>query len=134
MPHESVKQKRKNYQEIRCARPRLLVLPHADSFLKYLNGHENIVRFIRASLSESEIWLCTEYIDGGSLSQLVSVHRLSEAEIAYVCYEVLVGIAHLHARQLAHRDLKSANIMLTQEGALKISASRRSLVRAHTGS
>jgi len=106
MPHETTKQKRKNFQEIR--------------FLKYCHGHPNILKFIRASLFREEIWLVTEYLDGGTLTQAVSVHKFNELEIAYIGREILNALHYLHEHQLAHRDLKSANIMLEMNGGVKL--------------
>jgi len=106
MPHETTKQKRKNFQEIR--------------FLRYCYDHPNILKYIRASLFRDEIWLVTEYLDGGTLTQAVSVHKFKEPEIAYIGREILCALHYLHEQQLAHRDLKSANIMLDMSGGVKL--------------
>lgn len=50
-------------------------------------------------------------------------HKFSEPEIAYVCREVLLGVKLLHQQQLAHRDLKSANIMFDLDANVKLSIS-----------
>lgn len=106
MPHDTLKQKRKNFQEIR--------------FLMYLKNHPNILQYYRASLIRDEIWLVTEFLDGGTLTQAVSCHEFKEPEIAYIGVEMLNALAFLHAHQLAHRDLKSANIMLDMTGGVKL--------------
>jgi len=106
MPHETTKQKRKNFQEIR--------------FLRYCSGHSNILNLYKASLVKDELWLTTELLDGGTLTQAVAVHQFEEPEIAYVAKEILNALAFLHKNQMAHRDLKSANIMLTLDGIVKL--------------
>jgi len=106
MPHETLKQKRKNFQEIR--------------FLRFCLNHPNILKYVRASLVREEIWLVTEFLDGGTLTQAVSVYKFNETEIAYVGREVLSALNFLHTHQLAHRDLKSANIMLDMNGGVKL--------------
>lgn len=58
MPHETIKQKRKNYQEIRL--------------LLFLNGHANILKFIRATVTGTEVWMVTDFIQGGSLTQVLN--------------------------------------------------------------
>jgi len=106
MPHETTKQKRKNFQEIR--------------FLRFSRGHANILNLHTASLVRDEIWLTTELLDGGTLTQAVAAHQFEELEIAYVAKEVLNALNFLHTNQMAHRDLKSANIMLTLAGGVKL--------------
>lgn len=45
---------------------------------------------------------------------------LSELQIAYVCRETLKGLKHLHSKGMVHRDVKGANILLTQSGDVKL--------------
>jgi serine/threonine protein kinase len=106
MPHETTKQKRKNFQEIR--------------FLRYCQNHVNIIKIIRASLFKDELWLVTEFLDGGTLTQAVTNHKCQEPEIAYMSKEILTALKFLHDNWLAHRDLKSANIMLDMSGNVKL--------------
>merc|ERR1711916_182042 len=56
---------------------------------------------------------------GGTLTDAVKAHQF-EPQIAYVCQEMLHGIRHLHRNELVHRDLKSANVMLTVDGQVKL--------------
>jgi len=44
----------------------------------------------------------------------------NEKQIASVCYCVLKGLDHLHTKNITHRDIKGANILLTQAGVAKI--------------
>jgi len=108
MPHLTLKQKRKNCQEIR--------------FLLFCSGKPNILQFRQAILEQErgEVWVATEYLEGGTLTQAVSTFTFHEPHIVYVVKQVLSGLAFLHKNFLAHRDLKSANIMLTVHGEVKL--------------
>uniref|UniRef100_A0A6B2L5I6 Protein kinase domain-containing protein n=1 Tax=Arcella intermedia TaxID=1963864 RepID=A0A6B2L5I6_9EUKA len=87
--------------------------------------HPNIVQYFSAWISSdpkkaTDIYLILEYLQGGTLSQAVSSFQFGELQIAFLGREILKALQYLHQRNWAHRDLKSANVMLDINGNVKI--------------
>ncbi|XP_068034269.1 serine/threonine-protein kinase PAK 3-like isoform X2 [Anomalospiza imberbis] len=71
-------------------------------------------------LVDEEVWLVMEYMDGGSLHDVIREIRMAEGEIAAVSRECLQGLDFLHSKQVIHRDVKSHNILLGLDGSVKL--------------
>ncbi|XP_034153111.1 mitogen-activated protein kinase kinase kinase kinase 5 isoform X4 [Esox lucius] len=83
--------------------------------------HHNIVSYFGSYLCREKLWICMEYCGGGSLQDIYHVTGpLSEPQIAYVCRETLQGLGYLHSKGKMHRDIKGANILLTDHGDVKL--------------
>ncbi|XP_010892996.1 mitogen-activated protein kinase kinase kinase kinase 6 isoform X2 [Esox lucius] len=83
--------------------------------------HKNIVSYFGSYLRNNKLWICMEYCGGGSLQDIYHVTGpLNERQIAYVCRETLQGLRHLHETGKMHRDIKGANILLTERGDIKL--------------
>jgi len=61
-----------------------------------------------------------EFMEGGTLTEAVKKQDFKTPHIAFVAHGVLEGLKYLHENKIAHRDLKSANIMLTVKADVKI--------------
>lgn len=83
--------------------------------------HKNIVNFIDSFLWRGDLWVIMEYMEGGSLTDVVTNNMMMEGQIAAVCHEVLEGLQHLHSKGVIHRDIKSDNILLSLDGDIKLS-------------
>ncbi|XP_068009166.1 mitogen-activated protein kinase kinase kinase kinase 3 isoform X5 [Melanerpes formicivorus] len=83
--------------------------------------HPNIVAYFGSYLRRDKLWICMEFCGGGSLQDIYHVTGpLSEQQIAYVSRETLQGLYYLHSKGKMHRDIKGANILLTDSGHVKL--------------
>ncbi|XP_055878819.1 mitogen-activated protein kinase kinase kinase kinase 5-like isoform X1 [Biomphalaria glabrata] len=83
--------------------------------------HPNIVAYFGSYLRREKLWIAMEYCGGGSMQDIYHVTGpLSEPTIAFVCKETLKGLSYLHRRGKMHRDIKGANILVTDEGDIKL--------------
>jgi serine/threonine-protein kinase SRK2 len=75
--------------------------------------HPNIVRFIEVLLTEQHLAIVMEYAAGGELfDRILSAGKFSEPEARYFFQQLISGVAHCHAKGVAHRDLKLENTLL----------------------
>ncbi|VEU22510.1 DEKNAAC103555 [Brettanomyces naardenensis] len=82
--------------------------------------HPNIVNFIEAYLLKKDLWVVMEYMEGGSLTDIVTHSIMTEGQMARVCKETLQGLKFLHSKGIIHRDIKSDNILLSLKGDIKL--------------
>ncbi|XP_052268618.1 serine/threonine-protein kinase TAO1-like isoform X2 [Dreissena polymorpha] len=89
-------------------------------FLKDLD-HKHIINYKDCYLREHTAWLVMEYCLG-SAADILEVHKkpLKEDEIAQICHDALQGLVYLHTKRKIHRDVKAGNILLTENGTVKL--------------
>ena len=83
--------------------------------------HANIVNYIDSFLYKNEIWIVMDYMEGGSLTDVVTENLMTEGQIAAVSREIALGLQHLHKHGVIHRDIKSSNVLLSLTGDVKLS-------------
>ncbi|XP_045149434.1 misshapen-like kinase 1 isoform X2 [Echinops telfairi] len=99
------------------------------NMLKKYSHHRNIATYYGAFIkksppgSDDQLWLVMEFCGAGSVTDLVKNTKgnaLKEDCIAYICREILRGLAHLHAHKVIHRDIKGQNVLLTENAEVKL--------------
>jgi len=89
--------------------------------------HENILGFIAADnkddITWTQLWLVTDYHEHGSLFDYLSRHTVSPTMMVQMAMSIATGLTHLHLEisgtqgkpAIAHRDLKSRNILVKKD-------------------
>lgn len=91
--------------------------------LKLLNdrGAKNINRILDAHLVGQSVWMITEYCAGGSVATLMRPTRgLPEKWIIPILREVAVAVYWVHSHGVIHRDIKCANVLITDIGGVQL--------------
>eukprot|EP00818_Percolomonas_sp_WS_P001968 CAMPEP_0117447898 /NCGR_PEP_ID=MMETSP0759-20121206/7114_1 /TAXON_ID=63605 /ORGANISM="Percolomonas cosmopolitus, Strain WS" /LENGTH=500 /DNA_ID=CAMNT_0005240251 /DNA_START=196 /DNA_END=1695 /DNA_ORIENTATION=+ len=81
-----------------------------------------IVQYFGSYRWGDELWIVLEYCGGGAVSDIISVLQkpLSEEHIATILKSVLQGLKYLHSLDKIHRDIKAGNILLKENGDIKL--------------
>ncbi|KAJ3214704.1 Serine/threonine-protein kinase 4 [Dinochytrium kinnereticum] len=85
--------------------------------------HVNVTRFLGFFVDKIDLWICMEFCGAGTVFDLSRAlnHPFNEEQIASIMYETVMGLEYLHTRTaVIHRDIKAANLLVTDEGDLKI--------------
>lgn len=92
-----------------------------------------IVQCYGASDKGGEISFVLEYMDGGSLADVIEAKKtISERYLAEIAKKVLKGLDYLHRNKIVHRDIKPSNILLGRNQEVKIADFGVSSVLAST--
>jgi len=82
-------------------------------------NHANITHIYAIEEFEEQLFIAMEYIQGKSLAELVTIPLTLEKAID-TTIQIAAGLQAAHEKGIIHRDIKSANIMITDRGVVKI--------------
>ena len=84
--------------------------------------HENIVQYLGSGSDDEYFNIFLEYVPGGSVAAMLNSYgQLHEPLIRNFVRQILAGLSYLHGRDIIHRDIKGANILVDNKGNIKIS-------------
>ncbi len=83
-------------------------------------GHPNICTIHEVGEFDSQLYMVMELVEGRPLRALIGDAGLPIGSILRYGVQIAGALAHAHSRKIIHRDLKSANIVVTPEGLVKV--------------
>ncbi|KAH9943417.1 Pkinase-domain-containing protein [Epithele typhae] len=81
---------------------------------------EYVTRYYGSFVVAYKLWIVMEYLAGGSCLDLLKAGVFTEAHIAVIMRELLLGLDYLHSEGTIHRDIKAANVLLSASGKVKL--------------
>jgi serine/threonine protein kinase len=89
--------------------------------LQAVLNHPNIVRLLAAEKVDKVFFFVMEYVRGRTLEKILMKERVLDISAAVdFVKQLCAGVDHAHRNKIIHRDLRPSNIMVSEEGQLKI--------------
>ncbi|XP_058007189.1 uncharacterized protein LOC131182265 [Hevea brasiliensis] len=82
--------------------------------------HPNVVKYFGTSKDESKLYVFLELVSKGSLEKVYKEFPLQDSHVSVYTKQILKGLNYLHERNVVHRDIKCANVLVDENGCVKI--------------
>ncbi|MBR4057226.1 MAG: Stk1 family PASTA domain-containing Ser/Thr kinase [Oscillospiraceae bacterium] len=93
----------------------------AESQAVAMLSHPNIVAVYDVGRSEGNEYIVMELIEGVTLKDYMKMRgALSDKEVLHFSTQILKALSHAHGKGIVHRDIKPHNIMLLEDGTIKV--------------
>ncbi|KAL8540674.1 hypothetical protein ACS0TY_002058 [Phlomoides rotata] len=97
----------------------IIQLEQEISLLKQFQ-HENVVRYLGTDRDDAKLYIFLELVTKGSLAKLYEKYQLRDSQVSVYTRQILSGLNYLHCRNVVHRDIKCANILVDVSGSVKL--------------
>lgn len=89
--------------------------------------HPNIIRLFGSFVEGKNLYIITEFAQGGDLQSVVDKlkrtrKRMAERQLWRFVAEICSALQHMHSHQVVHRDIKAQNVFLSAEGHVKVTS------------
>ena len=78
-------------------------------------NHPTIVSLYEIVTEPDRIYMISELVHGSTLAELVDERMMSDRDVGKIGYALCEALAHAHSQGVVHRDVKPANVMVTDE-------------------
>ena len=93
---------------------------YETNLMKKLN-HKNVTKILEMFEDDKYILIIMEYINGGNLFSFVKKRRkLTEKISKFLFRQIILGLKHIHSKNIVHRDVKLENILIDLNNTIKI--------------
>lgn len=82
--------------------------------------HINIVQYLGTEREDEKLYIFLELVSKGSLAKVYKQYDLFPDQIRAYTKQILYGLKYLHDRNIIHRDIKCANILVDTNGVVKL--------------
>src|SRR6516165_3175703 len=83
-------------------------------------NHPNICTIYQVGRVDDGFYLVMELVEGQPLSEMARSAKLTTEAVTRYGVQIADALAHAHDRQIVHRDLKGANVVITHDGRVKV--------------
>ncbi|XVF39422.1 hypothetical protein PTKIN_Ptkin01aG0033400 [Pterospermum kingtungense] len=97
----------------------IIQLEHEIALLSQFE-HENIVQYYGTDKDDSNLYIFLELVTKGSILNLYQRYHLKESVVSAYTRQILHGLKYLHDRNVVHRDVKCANMLVDANGSVKL--------------